>query len=163
MKKLAAFLMAAALCCTASIPAFAADTQVSANGGTGDTTLTFSVDTDYVVVIPETVALDEELVISSSLANTEPNMAVKVRISNLTADGKAELARTNDTDYKITAQAKQNSTGITNDTVVATFADVTTATNAPAITFDDPAAASGDIKAGNYTGTLTFTVSYEAE
>ena len=56
----------------------------------GDTeVITFEQPADYVVTIPETVALDEEIVISSSKANTEPNMAVKVRISDLTADGKA--------------------------------------------------------------------------
>ena len=129
----------------------------------GDTeVITFEQPADYVVTIPETVALDEEIVISSSKANTEPNMAVKVRISDLTADGKAELARTDDEGYKITAAAKQKNAGITNDTVVAQFADVTAETKAEAITFDTPVAADGgEIKAGNYTGSLTFTVSYE--
>ncbi len=156
MKKMGSFLLAAALCCTAAVPAFAADVT------TQDTTLTYSVNTDYIVTIPEQVALDEEIVISSSKANTEPNMAVKVRISDLTAGGAAELARTDNTDYKITAAAKQNSAGITNNTVVAQFADVTAETKADAISFEDPVSPDGgEIKAGSYTGSLTFTVSYE--
>ena len=156
MKKLASFLLAAALCCTAAVPAFAADVT------TQDTTLTYSVNTDYIVTIPEQVALDEEIIISSSKANTEPNMAVKVRISDLTADGAAELTRTDNTDYKITAAAKQNNAGITNNTIVAQFADVTAETKADAISFEDPASPDGgEIKAGSYTGSLTFTVSYE--
>ena len=101
--------------------------------------------------------------ISSFKANTEPNMVVKVRISNLTKDGKAELARTGDPTYKITAAAKQNKVAIANDTIVAQFADVTAKTDADTITFDIPVAADGgEIKAGKYTGSLTFTISYEA-
>ena len=159
MKKLAVFLLTAALCCAAAVPAFAA--EVTGNGSQ-DTSLTYSVKSDYIVVIPESTTLDGEIVISSSKANTEPGMAVKVRISNLNADGAAELSRTDDTDYKITAAAKQNNGGITNDTVVAQFADVTAATAADAISFENPVSPDGgEIKAGSYTGSLTFTVSYE--
>lgn len=159
MKKFASFLLAAALCCTAAVPAFAADVTTE---GDQDTALTYSVKTDYIVTIPEQVSLDEEIVISSSKANTEPGMAVKVRISDLTAEGAAELIRTNDESYQITAAAKQNNTGITNNTVVAQFADVTAEKSADPITFDDPVAVNGgEIKAGSYTGSLTFTVSYE--
>ena len=159
MKKLASFLLTAALCCTAATPAFAADVTTE---GSQNTALTYSVKTDYIVTIPEQVSLDEEIVISSSKANTEPGKAVKVRISDLTAAGAAELIRTNDESYQITATAKQNSTGITNNTVVAQFADVTAETKADPITFDDPVAVNGgEIKAGSYTGSLTFSVSYE--
>lgn len=161
MRKFASFLLAAVLCCTAAVPAFAADITTE---GEKDTTLTYSVKTDYMVTIPEQVSLDEEIVIFSSKANTEPGMEVKVRISDLTADGAAELTRTNDESYQITAAAKQNNTGITNNTVVARFADVTAERKATAdpITFDDPVAVNGgEIKAGSYKGSLTFSVSYE--
>ena len=159
MKKMASFLFAVALCYTAAVPAFAADVTTD---GSKDTSLTYSVSADYIVTIPEQVTLDEEIVISSSKANTEPNMAVKVRISNLTENGEAELARTNDAEYKITVAVKQNDAGITNNTVVAQFEDVTTEIKAAAISFDSPVAVNGgDIKAGAYTGSLIFTVSYE--
>lgn len=158
MKKRIGILLAALLVCTLSMPVFAEEDDT-----TNTTTLQYSVDESYVVTIPETVSLNQSLVISSELANTEPNMAVKVRISNLTADGKAELARTDDTTYTITAAAKQNGASISNDSVVAVFADVTEKTEAAAITFDAPSAASGAIKAGSYSGTLTFTISYEEE
>lgn len=163
MKKTVALLLSAALLGTYTLPAYAADASVDTEGGSGNTTVTYSVNEEYVVTIPETVSLDGQLVISSNKANTEPGMAVKVRISNLTEDGKAELARTGDTDYKITAQAKQNDAAISNASVVATFADVTENTLAAPITFEEPAAESGEIKAGAYTGTLTFTINYEAE
>lgn len=162
MKKLAAFLLAATLCCTATVPAFAAN--ITTNGESKNTVLTYSVATDYIVTIPESTTLGGQIVISSSKANTEPDKAVKVRISNLTDQGAAQLSRTADTDYKITATAKQKNQTINNNTVVAQFADVTVKTDAEAITFENPVAVSGgEIKAGSYTGSLTFTVSYEAE
>lgn len=160
MKKIITGVLTAALCAGMTVPAFAADVTTE---GSQNTALTYSVAADYVVTIPETVALNEDLVIFSNKANTEPGKAVKVQITGLTDAGAAELARTDDQEYKITAQAKQNGKAITNDTVVAKFADVTAKEEAPAITFDAPAAASGEIKAGHYTGSLTFTVSYEAE
>lgn len=159
MKKVITGVLTAALCAGMTVPAFAADVTTE---GSQNTALTYSVETDYIVTIPEQVSLDKEIVISSSKANTEPGMAVKVCISDLTAAGAAELTRTNDESYKITAAAKQKNNGITNNTVVAQFADVTTEKKADAITFDDPVAVNGgEIKAGSYTGSLTFSVSYE--
>lgn len=160
MKKFASFLLAAALCCTATVPAFAAD--VTTDGGSNSTTITYSVDTDYIVVIPETVALDSDLTIKSTKANTEPGKAVKVRISGLNTNGKAELARANDTEYKITADVKRGEKALKNSDVVATFADVTAETAATAITVSNAASPdTNPIKAGSYSGTLTFTISYE--
>ena len=162
MKKTVAIVLAAALCCTASIPAFAS--EVSTDGGQASTRLTYAVGESYVVTIPETVALGQDLVISSDKANTEPGQSVKVRITGLTEDGAAELVRTDDEEYRIAAQARQNGAVISNSTVVASFANITDKTDADHITFDAPEAVSGgEIKAGSYTGTLTFTVSYEAE
>lgn len=158
MKRMAAILLAAALCAAAALPAFAVEISEDVDY---DTTLRYMVDADYLVVVPESIALDQELVISSTRANTEPGMAVKGRISNLTADGKAELSRINDTDYKITAQAKQNDAAIADGAVVATFADVTAKTDADAISFEAPEAAEGTVKAGDYEGGVIFVISYE--
>lgn len=161
MKKFTAFLLTTALCCAAAVPAFAAEVKPGGEQS-GQTDLIYSVKTDYIVTIPETVALDEELVVSSSKANTEPNKAVKVRISGLNANGKAELVRKDDTAYKITADVKQGETALGNNAVVATFADVTAETAAAAIIVSNAASPDTDpIKAGSYSGTLTFTVSYE--
>ena len=160
MKKLGALLLSAALCCMTAVPALAAD--VTTDGGSQSTTITYSVNADYIVAIPETVALDSDLTIKSTKANTEPGKAVKVSISGLNADGKAELARTNDTDYKITADVKQGENALKNNDTVAAFADVTTETAATAITVSNAAAPDANpIKAGSYSGTLTFTISYE--
>ena len=164
MKKSASFLLAAALCCIATVPALAADSQITPDSDpkSASTELTYSVAADYIVVIPETVALDSDLTIKSTKANTEPGKAVKVSISGLNADGKAELTRANDTEYKITADVKQGEKALKNSDVVATFADVTAETAATAITVSNAASPdTNPIKAGSYSGTLTFTVSYE--
>ncbi len=161
-KKLTVFVLTAALCCTASVPALAKEISASGNY---DTTLTYSVETDYVVVIPESVKLDDSIVITSSKANTEPGMTVKVRITEgLTGDG-VTLDRDNDnSDYAITAKLKLGDSDglVTGDTVIASFADVTTQTTGGTLAFADPVSPDGNpIKAGDYTGSLTFTVSYE--
>lgn len=164
-KKLITLVLAAILCCAASAPAYAQ--EITEDGGYGDVTLTYSVDTDYVVVIPESVTLDESIVITSNRANTEPGMAVKVRITEgLDEKGSVTLDRDNDnSDYAITARLKLNDNVdnvITSETVVASFADVTAQTTGGTMTFADPVSPDANpIKAGSYTGSLTFTVSYE--
>ena len=162
-KKLTAFVVAAALYYTVFVPAFA--NEITAPGDC-DTTLTYSVETDYVVVIPESVKLDESIVITSSKANTEPGRAVKVRITDgLTDDGRAILDRDNDaSNYAITTRVKLNGGDniVTSDTVIASFVDVTAQTVGGTLTFADPVSPDENpIKAGSYTGFLTFTVSYE--
>ena len=161
-KKLFAFVLSAILCCAASVPAFAKEIT---DPGDYDTTLTYSVETDYVVVIPESVKLNESIVITSSRANTEPGMAVKVRITEGLTEGSVTLDRDNDaSDYAITAKLKLNDSNeaVTGDTVIASFADVTAQATGGTMTFADPVSPDENpIKAGSYTGSLTFTVSYE--
>ena len=79
-KKAVSVLLTAALCCAAATPVFAADTQITQDSDpkTAETELTYSVETDYVVVIPRSVDLDRSIEISSTKANTEPGKAVKV-------------------------------------------------------------------------------------
>lgn len=158
MKRMAAILLAAALCAAAALPAFAVEISEDVDY---DTTLRYMVDADYLVVVPESIALDQELVISSTRANTEPGMAVKVRISNLTADGKAELSRINDTDYKITAQAKQNDAAIADGvfTSVVYNEQIVTGTQTP-LTVDIAKEEWEEAKSGEYEARLTFTISY---
>lgn len=133
--------------------------------GDQNTTLTYSVGTDYVVVIPESVKLNESIAVTSSKANTEPGKAVKVRITKGLTGGSATLDRDNDdSNYAITAQLKLNDSeaAVTGDTVIASFADVTAETTGGTLTFADPVSPDANpIKAGSYTGSLTFTVSYE--
>ena len=169
-KKAVSVLLTAALCCAAATPVFAADTQITQDSDpkTAETELTYSVETDYVVVIPRSVDLDRSIEISSTKANTEPGKAVKVRISNGLTDGNVTLNRKDDASgYSITAKAKLNDSdaAVTADTVIASFADVqetTQGTVGGTLTFGDPVSPdSNPIKAGSYSGTLTFTINYE--
>ena len=168
-KKLITFVLAATLFCAVSVPAFGKEID---KPGDQDTELTYSVDTDYVVVIPESVTLNESIVITSGRANTEPGMAVKVRITEGLTKGSVTLDRDNDnSDYAITARLKLNDNGddiINSDTVVASFSDImpssdeTTQITGGTLSFSDPASPDKKpIKAGSDTGSLTFTVSYE--
>ena len=161
-KKFMTFALTASLCIAASVPAFA---QEIAEPGNQNTTLFYSVEPDYVVVIPESVKLDESIAITSGKANTEPGKAVKVRITGGLTAGSATPDRDNDdSDYAITAELKLNDGDgpVTGDTVIASFADVTVQTTGGTLTFADPAAPDENpVKAGSYTGSLTFTISYE--
>lgn len=165
MKKIITGVLTAALCISMTVSVFAA--EVNSDGGKADTTLTYSVDADYMVVIPERVVLTQPLAISSSKANTEPGKAVKVRITEGLFDGSVSLDRDNDTsDYAITAKVKRNESDekVDSDTVIAAFSDVTAEITGGTLTFDDPIAPDDNpVKAGSYTGSLTFTVSYENE
>lgn len=157
MKKFISILIAVVLVSSFSTVALAADQS---------TTLTYSVDADYIVTIPESVKLDETIEITSAKANTEPGMAVKVRISEGLTDGKVTLSRQNDTDYKITSLVKLNNTDAVLDStsVIASFADVTETTTGGTLAFAAPVSPDGgEVKAGDYTGTITFAISYEAE
>lgn len=169
-KKLITFVLAATLFCAVSVPAFGKEID---KPGDQDTELTYSVDTDYVVVIPESVTLNESIVITSGRANTEPGMAVKVRITEGLTKGSVTLDRDNDNSgYAITARLKLDDIDdddiINSDTVVASFSDImtssdeTTQITGGTLSFSDPVSPDKKpIKAGSYTGSLTFTVSYE--
>lgn len=165
-KNIITLALAGTLCCLASFPTFAKEITAP---GDQKTELTFSVKTDYIVVIPESAKLDGSLVITSPKANTEPGMAVKIRISEgLTNDGKVTLDRDNDTsDYAITADLKQKAPdgsdkAVTANTVIASFADVTSETTGATLIFGTPTSPDENpVKAGSYTGSLTFAISYE--
>ena len=131
------------------------------------TTLTYSVGSDYMVTIPPQVGLNSELKITSTKANTEPGMAVLVRISSGLTDGSVTLDRENDkTGYKITAPVRLNgkTDKVTTGTVLAAFQDITETTEVTGgtLTFGTPVAADGkEVKAGSYSGKVTFVISYE--
>lgn len=162
MKKVISAIIAGVMCLSTATTALAADTVLTPDTTQpAETTVNYSVAADYEVVIPESVEIGGELIISSAKANTEPNMAVKVAVNGL-VNNKAELARVGDTATKIYADIKQNGSDIAENAVIAEFADVTAETKADAIIVSNPQTADGsEIKAGRYMGTLTFTVSYE--
>ena len=164
MKKILTTALTAALCVSAiGTTAFAAEINQDTDQKTANTAVNYTADPSYVIVIPESVNLGENLNITCEKANTEPDKCVKVRISGLTDDGKVSLSRKNDTDnYKITADISQNNTPLSNNSAVAIFQSIVLSVDAPSIVIYNPQSSDYfDIKAGEYSGTITFTVSYE--
>lgn len=168
MKKIAVTLAAGILCCMSTLPVMA-DSATITEPGTQDTELTYSVGEDYMVTIPESVSLNQTVSITSKHANTEPGKAVKVRISNGLNQGMVSLTRVYDTAYKINASVSLGGTTQTVDsnTVVASFSEVFVEEDGDPVvggtlTFGTPQSADGsEIKAGTYTGSMTFSISYE--
>lgn len=165
------FAAAILLVCSLSMTAFAADESTSIGKGeseqTASTSLSYNVTPDYTVVIPRAVKLsskDITMQITATKINAEPNYQVQVKVSGGLTEGKVKLARTNDTSYEIYAPLKLGNSSIDSNTAVAAFKehDTTALPGTGILTFGAPADADGsaDIKAGDYTGTLTFQVAY---
>ncbi|MGN0470350.1 MAG: hypothetical protein ACI4GV_05490 [Acutalibacteraceae bacterium] len=106
MKKFTALFCAALFAATASVSAYATTITPESIIPSGNTVLTYSVKTDYIVVIPDEATLNEELQIKATKANTEPGTAVNVRISRGLTSGSATLYRKGNEDYSITAPVK---------------------------------------------------------
>ncbi|RHR30699.1 hypothetical protein DWX43_07520 [Clostridium sp. AF19-22AC] len=159
------------LVCSLSMTAFAADDSTNIGKGqaeqTASTSLSYNVTPDYTVVIPREVSLsskDITMQITATKINAEPNYQVQVKVSGGLTEGKVKLVRTNDTGYEIYAPLKLGDNSIDSNTAVAAFMehDTTALPGTGTLTFGAPADAGGstDIKAGDYTGTVTFQVAY---
>lgn len=132
-----------------------------------DTQLSYKVSSDYEVIIPESLELskdhNETLQFTSTKMNTEVDYSVIIRITGLT-DNKAKLTRLGDTDYSIVLPVMMGSKEIVENTTVARFegTDTNPVQGTGTVSFGAPVASDGKelIKAGDYTGTVIFTVSY---
>lgn len=135
--------------------------------GSGEMELTYSVASDYEIIIPERVSLSDTLAVRATLANTEPGHAVNIRIAQgLDADGNVTLKRQHDEAYTIKAKLNREGAGnaevIDAQTVIASFADVNSLTTGATLSFGEPISPdNGEIKAGTYQGSITFQASYE--
>lgn len=115
----------------------------------------------YTVTIPTNIDLSagaDSNEISVTNVNLEPNKEIKIKISQgVDNNGVIELSRAEDTDTKAvtTISKTAGGTGIAQNTDFATF----TANGTQTLYYSAIKAKDGDtIKAGSYSGTLTFTV-----
>lgn len=117
----------------------------------------------YTVTIPSKVNLSRTAVTTNQIwvndVNLEPNTEIKIKISEgVDENGVIELSRAEDTDTKAvtTISTQYNGAGIAQGTDFATFT-----TNGYQSLFYSLIAAKdgGTIKAGDYSGTITFEVS----
>ena len=150
----------------------------------GEIQFDLSVKAEYTVIIPQQINVDavngSSLALASTHANTEPGMAVNIRISNLDEDGNVTLTRQEASGEETSGRedtepvtVKSKITGVSgqtlaNDAVAASFSDlpqvldnadaetVVLKVGAPQPTGDDQ-----EVKAGKYSGKLDFVVCYE--
>lgn len=139
-----------------------------------------SVKAEYTVIIPQQVTVDaakgSAFAIASTHANTEPGMAVNVRIGNLDEDGCVTFTRQaaagqEDADpvtvkSKVTLASGQEA--LKNNAVAASFSDLPQVLdNKDAETVEltvgapEPTGEDREIRAGKYSGKLDFVVCYE--
>lgn len=162
MKKLLSATLAAALCLSASSAVFAADTQINestADPKNANTTITASKPATYTVVIPESATAEYDVEdntigdIVYASGNLEPNAKVTVELT-----GASDFTNDKDSNSKIPYSIESNGTVFTAADFPENTADGTKVPLSVKITKSDWAEA----KAGQYTATLTFTVTYTA-
>lgn len=119
----------------------------------------------YIINIPQNVALQQQTETTAQITgksmNIEPNKAAQVRVSSGITDGAVSLTLTDGgAEDKVTSTVSLTSggEGITSDTVVAEFSgqSLDPATGTGTLYF---AGLPADMKAGSWTGQLTFQVS----
>ena len=117
----------------------------------------------YTVTIPDSINLSSTATTTNQIwvneVNLEPNTEIKIKISKgVDENGVIELSRQQDTDTKAvtTISTTAGGTGIAQGTDFATFTE-----NGYQSLFYSKIAAKdgGTIKAGDYSGTITFEVS----
>lgn len=154
MKKIISFTLFLCLITSFSLTALAADTTIDTDSTNknAETAVSANVSPTYTVTIPETVTLDETATIKAENVLTNADMAVKVAITGTDKTDNAFAVTTDDASiaYKI-----KNGTSVMglNDTL--SFEEDGNVD----LTFEK--IAEDQVFAGEYKGTVTFTVSYE--
>lgn len=165
MKKVFAILLAALMVATMSVTAFAAEVDQDTTDKTGSTAVSFNVDPTYTVTIPATVELEK--VDTDGTITYEKDMTVTASAGVRLKEGeKIEVTLASDfyletaasATYKLPYAVTVNGAAIMNNGTVAVF-ETSEAEQTSTLRFaaDDPT------YAGNYTDTVTFTISVVTE
>ena len=158
VKKVFASVLALAMCCAMSVSVFAAEIDQDSDHQTGNTEVSLNVDPVYTVTIPATVELDkiageavtyekDLTVVAEAGMRLQKDQTVQVKLASdfmMESDEDASLA------YTVTV----NDEKIENGGIVATF-ETSDATQSSILHF----AAADPEYAGNYSDTVTFTIS----
>lgn len=152
MKKIIAFVLSVVMVMSMSVTAFAADLELSYDGATGQSTISYTEQSYYVVIIPEVIYLDNPYQFTAIHMNIKDTEEVVIRFTNLddndmmtltNADGETvSLAITGLRDDYDTCAAFRDDELISSFSISAHTVSTT-----------------GDIDAGEYTGTAEFIVS----
>lgn len=157
MKKLLTGMLTAALCVSMATTAFAAEINQDSNDKTGSTTLTTSKAATYTVVIPETAEITFDVeenpigAITYQSGNLEPDAYVTVELTEQTV-----LANQVDETYTIDYEIKSGDAAF--ESIV--YDEDTAAGTKTELTANITKEAWENAKAGDYSATLTFTISY---
>lgn len=162
MKKLLTIMLALVMVLSLSVAAFSAGITQDSNTKTADTSVTFNVDPTYTVTVPATVTLakaaDGSYKQDATITATDVRLLEDQTITvTLASDFKLitdAAGATYELDYKVTVG--DSSTAIATGDTVATF---TTDTNSQSSTLHF--AAENPTYAGEYSDTVTFTISVE--
>lgn len=159
MKKLLTLLLTAALATAAATTAFADDTTIgpSVTPPTGQTNITYTVDPEYTVIIPASVTLGQKATVSASGVKINKNQNLIVRLTGTSGNNNAFTVKANGAELTYTVE-KDNADIAINSEVLKVNTDTSTDKLSAKLSFVAPKSVT---YAGDYTGTVTFTVSVE--
>lgn len=127
------------------------------------TTINYSVDSDYLVIIPNSAVLNSNMEIKAGLMNLDYDEAVSVKVSKGVSNGVVTLAREGDEMTKITADVTRNGKKMIDpkQAVVAQFKgdSIIAVESTGVLNLSMPK--EEYVKAGNYSGTMTFSITLE--
>lgn len=160
MKKFLASILALAMCCAMAVPAFAEDTTINQDSTdkSGSTAVSYTVDEMYTVTIPEKVTLGNSVTVKAEDVRVTNGYAVNVALTGTDGSNNAfELESDEGAVITYTVQNGNNAVNL-NDTVL-TVNPASSASGEATLSFVAPTSVT---YAGEYTGTVTFTVSVDA-
>ena len=150
---LAAIMALAVVSAVAPMSAFATDYDAEGNALSD---VTWTSNAAYTVTIPATVALGDTATISAENVNLNAEEQLNVTLSG-TSDAENAFKLTTDTDSLTYTVSKGDDNVSVGDTVLSVLAGTTGGSSV--LTFNEPATTPN---AGDYTGTVTFTISVKS-
>ena len=147
MKKLFALILTIVLMATLSVTAFAADYDTAGDKGM---TVTYQVDPTFTVTIPATVALGETATIKAENVIVAKGKQVEVTLTNAN-----DFKVTTPQGASLTYTVKNDETTVNEGDTVLTVNPDNGKTGETTLTFTTPETVKF---AGDYTGTVTFTI-----
>ena len=166
MKKMITLILAMTMALSVSATAFAADTTINqdtAEPKNGSTKVTYTVAPSYTVTIPATVTLDGSAVeVKAEGVKVNKNSQVVVKLTGTSYSGNAfKVTTTEGAELAYTVKKGDTLVNI-DDTVLSVNPDSATDGNGASGSTSLSFSLNDTIQyAGNYTGTVTFTVSVD--
>ena len=160
MKKLVILLLAFIMAASLSVAAFAADNTISydesKDSQTSGLSVTYDVTPTFTVTIPASVALGNDVTVSTEDVIVEYGKAVNVKLSATSENDDTFKLRT-DEGAVISYGVMQNGSEVAVGDTILSVTPTSDETSAE-LTFVEPASY---IYAGLYKGTITFTIAVE--